>query len=112
ETGFLLHDLVVWSGCSIEVSEMSELLSRTYDPLDAAITADPYPYYKALRRNQPVKWIDSLQGYAISRWDDVMAVLRDSATFSSAQFWPALLGPFDPVPEVAPMISLDPPRHT
>src|SRR3546814_9452797 len=47
----------------------------------------------------------------VSRWDDVEEVLSDGQTFSSAQFWPALLGEYDPVPEVQPMISLDPPGH-
>ncbi|KMS58179.1 cytochrome P450 [Sphingobium cupriresistens] len=83
----------------------------SYNPLDPAVTSNPYPYYAQLRANEPVKWLDIMQGFAISRWDDVEAVLSDSKTFSSAQFWPALLGEYDPVPEVQPMISLDPPGH-
>jgi cytochrome P450 len=83
-----------------------------YDPLDPAVVHDPYPYYAQLRENAPVHWINSMKGYAVSRWDDVQAVLRDTSTYSSMKFWPALLGPFDPVPEVLPLLSLDPPRHT
>ena len=83
----------------------------SYDPLNPAITADPYPHYAKLRSDEPVKWIDSLQGYAVSRWSDVLTVLSDPKTYSSSQFWPALLGEYDPVPEVPPMISLDPPGH-
>src|SRR3546814_15409698 len=52
-----------------------------------------------------------MQGFAVCRWDDVEEVLSDGQTFSSAQFWPALLGEYDPVPEVQLMISLDPPGH-
>lgn len=91
---------------------MSQAFARTYDPLNPAVTADPYPYYAALREYEPVRWVPSIQGYVVSRWDDVLTVLKDARTFSSSSFWPALLGPYDPVPEVAPMISLDPPRHT
>jgi cytochrome P450 len=82
-----------------------------YDPLNPAVTANPYPYYASLREHSPVKWIESMQGFVVSRWDDVFKVLSDPKTYSSAQFWPALLGEYDPVPEVPPMISLDPPGH-
>ena len=82
-----------------------------YDPLNPAVTSNPYPYYAALRAESPVKWIESMQGYVVSRWDDVVEVLSDGKTYSSSQFWPALLGEYDPVPEVPPMISLDPPGH-
>lgn len=83
----------------------------TYNPLDPAVTANPYPHYAQLRSDEPVKWLDMMQGFAVARWDDVQEVLSDGRTFSSAQFWPALLGEYDPVPEVQPMISLDPPGH-
>ena len=85
--------------------------SVTYNPLDPAVTSNPYPHYAQLRAEAPVHWLESMQGFAVSRWDDVTAVLKDGKTFSSSQFWPALLGEYDPVPEVAPMISLDPPGH-
>ncbi|MGE3745296.1 MAG: cytochrome P450 [Sphingomonadaceae bacterium] len=85
---------------------------RAYDPLDMAVIENPYPYYAELRANAAVKWIPSMKAYAVSRWDNVQQVLRDVGTYSSMGFWPELLGPFDPVPEVLPMISLDPPRHT
>jgi cytochrome P450 len=83
----------------------------TYNPLDPAVTSAPYPHYAQLRAEAPVHWLENMQGYAVSRWEDVMAVLRNGKVFSSAQFWPALLGEYDPVPEVPPMISLDPPGH-
>ncbi|RJG01852.1 cytochrome P450 [Noviherbaspirillum sedimenti] len=86
-------------------------LGKAYDPLDHDVKQDPYPYYAKLRRDEPVKWIEGLQAFAVSRYDDVDIVLKDASIFSSAQFWPALLGEFDPVPEVPPMISMDPPNH-
>jgi len=84
---------------------------QTYDPLIPAITRNPYPYYAVLRDEAPVKFIPSLQGYAVSRWDDVVKTLTEPKTFSSSKFWPALLGEYDPVPEEQPIISLDPPEH-
>ena len=83
----------------------------TYDPLIPAVTSNPYPHYTQLREEEPVAWIPSLQGFAVARWDDVVKVLTDSKTYSSTQFWPALLGEYDPVPEGPPMISIDPPDH-
>ena len=83
----------------------------SYNPLDSRVTSNPYPHYAELREVAPVAYIDSMQGYAVSRWSDVVDVLQDGLTYSSAQFWPALLGEYDPVPEVPPMISLDPPGH-
>lgn len=83
----------------------------TYDPLNPAVTAWPYPHYAELRSEAPVKWLQSMQGFAVSRWDDIMTVLTDGRLYSSARFWPALLGEYDPVPEVPPMISMDPPGH-
>lgn len=83
----------------------------SYNPLDPEITSNPYPHYAQLRSEAPVHWLETMQGFVVSRWDDVTAVLKDGKTFSSSQFWPALLGEYDPVPEVAPMISLDPPGH-
>jgi cytochrome P450 len=82
-----------------------------YDPLVPAVTENPYPHYAELRAETPVKWIESIQGFAVSRSADILAVLQNSEVYSSSQFWPALLGEYDPVPEVAPMISLDPPGH-
>lgn len=82
-----------------------------YDPLDPSVKNNPYPYYKNLRRDDPVKWLEGLQAYSVARYDDVDTVLKDAKTYSSSQFWPMLLGEYDPVPEVPPMISMDPPHH-
>jgi cytochrome P450 len=47
--------------------------------------ADPYAVYRRLRAQEPVKLIDLPlgPGYWISRYEDVLAVLRDSVTYSS-----------------------------
>lgn len=86
-------------------------MTISYNPLDPVVLADPYPHYAQLRREAPVAWIEQMNGYAVSRYDDQVTVLSDAATYSSAKFWPVLLGEYDPVPEVPPMISLDPPAH-
>ncbi|MEH6759095.1 MAG: cytochrome P450 [Parasphingorhabdus sp.] len=86
-------------------------VETSYDPLNPEVTSRPYPHYAELRAKAPVQWVESMQGFVISKWDDVQAILTNGKIFSSAQFWPELLGEYDPVPEVQPMISLDPPHH-
>ena len=87
-------------------------VSKSYDPLDEDVKQDPYPYYVKLRRDEPVKWIEALKAFAIARYDDIDILLKDASIYSSAQFWPELLGEYDPVPEEPPLISKDPPGHT
>src|SRR5690606_12905620 len=81
-----------------------------FDPMEADFQQNPYPYYERLREEAPVCWIDSLQGWAVAGYDDIIEVLT-KPEYSSAKFWPILLGEYDPAPEVAPMISMDPPGH-
>ncbi len=83
----------------------------SYDPLDPVVKHEPYPYYAQLRKSDPVKWLPSLQAFGVARYDDVDTLLKNGKIFSSSMFWPALLGEFDPVPEVPPMISMDQPGH-
>ena len=52
------------------------------------LTGPPHDYFDYLRREHPVAWVDhvELDGpgfWALTRWDDVMAVERDPETFSS-----------------------------
>ncbi|HEX8703216.1 MAG TPA: cytochrome P450 [Myxococcaceae bacterium] len=75
--------------------------------------ANPYPIYAELRRNAPVSQVDPGGFYAVTRYDDVMAVFKNPQLFSSEGFRaatkPAWLGhnPFGDS-----MIVLDPPNHT
>jgi cytochrome P450 len=95
----------------LDDSASAATAERTYDPLDAVVKHEPYPFYAKLRRDEPVKWLQGLQAYSIARYDDIVTVLKDGRLFSSSQFWPALLGEYDPMPEEPPMISMDPPGH-
>lgn len=90
---------------------INEVSRMKFDMLDPDFQQNPYPYYKQLRAESPVYWLDSMEGWAVANYDDVLEVLTEASTYSSSQFWPILLGEYDPVPEVAPMISLDPPHH-
>ena len=74
--------------------------------------ANPYPIYAELRRNAPVTQVDPGGFYAVTRYDDVMAVFKNPQLFSSEGFRnatkPAWLGhnPFGDS-----IIVMDPPDH-
>jgi len=48
----------------------------TWDPVTPAALEDPYPGYARLRERDPVHRSRLTGGYVVSRYDDVMAVLR------------------------------------
>ncbi|SVD31250.1 uncharacterized protein METZ01_LOCUS384104, partial [marine metagenome] len=72
-----------------------------YDPLLPTVQENPYPYYSYMRRHAPLYWIESLQAWAVSRYADVDAAIRDPEAFSSAGFIATIFGDLNPVPEVS-----------
>jgi len=80
-----------------------------YNPLAPDVRRDPYPYYAALRRDQPVYRIEALGGaYAISRYEDVLFAVTRHDLFSSTGFSGTNI---DGRPAKM-MIFTDPPDHT
>jgi cytochrome P450 family 130 len=81
-----------------------------YEPFGRETWRDPFPLYAALRDHDPVH--RSPHGFwVLTRFDDVWAAARDTATFSSAQG----LTFRNEVAEMglAPtMVMMDPPDHT
>jgi cholest-4-en-3-one 26-monooxygenase len=79
------------------------------------LAGPPHEYFDFLRSEHPVAWVDHLEPdgpgfWALTRWDDVMAVERDPETFSSYAGG-AFIGPVDEGTRLM-MINQDPPRHT
>lgn len=73
-------------------------MALDYDPFDPQVIDDPYPYYAHLRENAPVYRVDRLEVWVLSRYEHVLAALRDPATFSSAGGMGLLLGGGPPGP--------------
>jgi len=48
----------------------------SYDPFDPAVMADPLPYYRVLRDEHPVYFIEKWDTYALSRFSDIWQVLE------------------------------------
>jgi len=83
---------------------------------DAFADEVPYAMFDWLRQNDPVRWYDWPHGrgyWAISRHDDLVAVHKDTKTFSSETGATALedLAP-DALEARKSMLDTDPPRHT
>jgi cytochrome P450 len=55
-----------------------------YSPFSPEVHADPYPVYRQLRDRAPLYRHETLGFWAVSRYEDVVAVSRDWKTFSSA----------------------------
>src|SRR6516162_921106 len=83
-----------------------------YNPLRLEVQNDPFPYYAILRQHAPVRWLPSVQCWAISRYNDVDFALRNPQIFSSANWLGQSIGELNPAPEVPWMIETDPPDHS
>ena len=99
----------------------------TFDPFDVAQMVDPYPSYRSLRDESPVHYFDLDDLWAVSRYDDCVAVLRDPATFSSKDGMSKLmegglgrraaarprsaLDPLQYLTDLRVLIAIDPPDH-
>lgn len=83
-----------------------------YTPFSQDVRQDPYPYYAELRRLAPVYQVEGAGLWTVARYDDVLTVLKDHQSFSSApmNFQSAresFLGG-----NAATIIGSDPPDHT
>lgn len=86
---------------------------QAIDIFDPAMREDPFPTYHRMRTEMPVCRVDPGGFYALTRYDDVSAAFRDTATYSSAAFR-AVLAPewVGRNPAADSLIVLDPPHHT
>lgn len=97
---------------------------------DPSFVADPHPFFDYHRSKCPVRRLEASQNViAVTGYDEVLAVLRDTASFSNIV---APIGPFPPLPfpvegddinlqidehrEQFPMyehlVTMDPPQHS
>jgi cytochrome P450 len=99
---------------------MSAATSLEFNPLVSPHLEDPYPLLDRLRREAPVVHNPLFDLWFVTGHDEVVAVLKDPARFSSADILKpqhalspeiaAVLEGADP--GVYPLLSCDPPLHT
>ena len=61
------------------------------------VTADPYPYFDRLREEDPVHWNEKYGVWIITRYDDVVWLLRHPELFSSEVFKRDPREPYPPI---------------
>jgi cytochrome P450 len=82
-----------------------------YDPFSYEQDEDPYPIYARMREEAPACYNPRLDFWALTRFDDVLAALVDSETYSSLN-GTSLEFMDTPKPDSGLIIFMDPPRHT
>ncbi|PTL76574.1 cytochrome P450 [Vitiosangium sp. GDMCC 1.1324] len=96
-------------------------LGLEFAPLEPHFLKDPFPFYARLRRESPVTFVPAFHFWLVSRYQDVLSVLKDARTFSSRDTLRppvelprevmAILEPAGYRPEY-PLLGDDPPSHT
>ncbi|HEX2574023.1 MAG TPA: cytochrome P450 [Polyangia bacterium] len=75
-----------------------------FNPDDMGYTADPYPTYRHLREEAPVYWWPEGRSWLLSRYHDVVAVMRDAARFTTNIAEWEYAPPYDPNRKLAPQV--------
>ncbi|HYO56023.1 MAG TPA: cytochrome P450, partial [Archangium sp.] len=91
-------------------------LLEHFDLFHPEVIHNPYPYFAELREKAPIFWMKSLQAHIISRYEDVVHVLKNPALFSSVDIRVngRLVSEQSPLQfrSVANIVNSDPPIHT
>jgi cytochrome P450 len=64
----------------------------SYDPFDPSTREDPYSYYAVLREKHPAYYAEQSNVWCVSRYDDVMHVLKTPESFSSDAMQTMMMG--------------------
>ncbi|MGH7965538.1 MAG: cytochrome P450 [Candidatus Binatia bacterium] len=84
-----------------------------YNPFLPEVRENPYPYFAYLREHAPVYQVPGAGFWAVSRYDDVLSIVKNPHLFSSTIIVAGLVGDLQPwSPEAPAMIAIDPPDHT
>jgi cytochrome P450 len=76
------------------------------------VLANPYPHFARLRRDSPVCQVDPGGIWAVTRYADVMHVLKNPQLFSSAGLQRSMLPPWlDHNPVAHSLLVMDAPQH-
>lgn len=95
-------------------------LGAQYNPFAGPHVDNPHPFFEKLRKEEPVSFNPMLNMWLVSRNDDILQVLKDTARFSNRDMLfsgttltdeaKAILGQGFPLAHV--LLGMDPPDHT
>ncbi|MGE0483235.1 MAG: cytochrome P450 [Gammaproteobacteria bacterium] len=83
-----------------------------FDPTRRDVQVDPYRWYRRLRDEAPVHYIEPLKAWGLFRYDDCKNTFLHPEDYSARDFIAQAFGDLDPVPETTSIIAMDPPEHT
>jgi cytochrome P450 len=84
-----------------------------WDPYDTEIDTDPYPTWRAMRDHAPLYRNEKFDFWALTRFEDVEAAHKDTATFSSANGTVLeIMSANTFAGGASSIIFMDPPEHT
>ena len=100
--------------------EEREMVTVQWNPFSPETHANPYPVYKQMREQEPMYWSELLEGRILTRYDDVVAVLkhprmsadRRRARNRFVQQAMEAQAAAGPLAQANTMLSSDPPEHT
>lgn len=87
-------------------ADYAGIAETSFDPLDPATAANPYPGYAELLRGPRVHYNRKRSVFLLSRYEDVRAAARDEAMLTSAE------GVTRSRTKLPVLLTMDPPRHT
>ncbi len=96
------------------------MVTVEYNPFVPEVHANPYPLYRQLREEDPVHWSPLLEAWVLTRYDDVLEVLkhprfsadRRQARNRFVQQAMQMQQEAGPLGRANTMLSSDPPEHT
>jgi cytochrome P450 len=89
-----------------------------FNPMDVGQVLDPLPWLSAARKEAPVFYMPEFDEWYVTKYEDVLAVVRNTKVFSSSRVLEAIVPPelADVFPKGHPLagalINTDPPEHT
>lgn len=89
----------------------------TFDPMQENQVLDPHPWLEAARREAPVFYMPEYDCWCVTRYEDVLQVLKDTDTFSSRHVVnPRQMDGLDAQlpgghPMAGGLVNTDPPEH-
>jgi pimeloyl-[acyl-carrier protein] synthase len=83
-----------------------------FNPFDPAVMADPYPYYRRMREQDPVHWNDVVRTWFLTRHADVSGLLRDDRFSADRTRSERYVAPPPGRDRPRSMLVVDPPDHT
>lgn len=95
--------------------------AREFNPFDPAYQQDPYAVFAEVRQREPIFYSPEIDYWIVSRYDDIVAIFRDTETFSAAEALNLITPPCPEAmaklaeSEFMPSTSLvdeDPPKHS